>query len=340
MRSTKNTRAVVVGIFVFIGLAIFILTVLTLGGQKKTFSKSVVIRAVFDDINGLQKGNNIWFSGVKVGTVKKISFYGKAEVEVDMSIEESARQYIRKNAKAKISSEGMIGNKIVVILPGAANSPGVEDGDMIGVEKALSPDEMMTTFQANNKNLLEITNDVKVLSEGMVQGKGTVGKMLNDETLFNELQNTMTVLKKSALNAQKLSSDVAEFTAKLDRKGTLANDLVTDTTIVSSLKSTIARMEEASIQANSIVNNLNTTSNDLNNSLKNTNTPAGMLLNDRKTADEIRVILRNLNSSSQKLDEDLEAVQHNFLLRGFFRKKAKEAEKAAKEREKQAEKAP
>src|SRR3954462_501696 len=115
MKSTKNSRAVIVGIFILLGIAILIITILTLGGQHKTFEKSVTIRAIFDDINGLQKGNNIWFSGVKIGTVKRISFFGSSQVAVDMSIEEASQQYIRKNAKARISSEGLIGNKIVVI---------------------------------------------------------------------------------------------------------------------------------------------------------------------------------------------------------------------------------
>ena len=80
MKSTKNTRAVVVGIFILLGIVILVLTILTLGGQNKTFSKSITVRAVFDDINGLQKGNNIWFSGVKIGTVKKISFVGERQL--------------------------------------------------------------------------------------------------------------------------------------------------------------------------------------------------------------------------------------------------------------------
>src|SRR4051812_45975760 len=98
MKSSKNSRAVIVGIFILLGLAIFVVTILTLGGQQKTFQKSITIRAVFDDVNGLQKGNNIWFSGVKIGTVKKVSFYGTSQVEVDMNIDQAAREYIRKNA--------------------------------------------------------------------------------------------------------------------------------------------------------------------------------------------------------------------------------------------------
>jgi phospholipid/cholesterol/gamma-HCH transport system substrate-binding protein len=322
-------------VFIFLGLAIFILTILTLGGQQKTFQKSITVKAVFDDVNGLQKGNNIWFSGVKIGTVKKVSFYGTNQVEVDMNIDEKARQYIRKNAKARISSDGLIGNKIIVIYSGAAKSPSVDNGDMIGVEKASNPDEMMSTFQANNRNLLEITNDVKVLSKNLTEGKGTVGKLLTDETLMKDLHTTMVTLRRASNNAQSISSDVAEYSAQLQRKGTLANDLVTDTTIFNQLKATASQIQEVSRNANVIVNNLNATTSDLNKRLSNTNTPAGMLLNDEDAAADIRVTLRNLQTASIKLDENLEAVQHNFLLRGFFKKKAKKEAEETKQKEKQ-----
>lgn len=330
MRSNKNSRAFIVGLFVFLGLIIFTITVLTLGGQRKTFQKSITIKAIFDDISGLQKGNNVWFSGVKIGTVKSISFSGSYQVKVEMSIDEAAVEYIRKNAKARISSEGFIGNRIVVIYPGASKSDAIQNGDIIGAEKITSTDELMNTFQANNLNLLVISNNLKILTQKIVDGKGTVGKLLNDETMFVEIQSTLGLLKKSAANAQQLSNDLTAYTAKLNDNGTLANDLVTDTILMSSLKTTINRMQEASAHANKIIDNLNTTTNNLNTSLKNTNTPAGMLLNDEKTATDIKEMLGNLKTASKKLDEDLEAAQHNFLLRGFFKSRAKEEEKNKK----------
>src|ERR1700712_5387360 len=135
MKSTNNKRAIIVGIFIFLGLAIFIITVLTLGSQHKTFEKSISIKTVFEDVNGLQKGNNIWFTGVKIGTVKKIAILGNARVEVTLSIEEQSHQFIRKDAKAKISTDGLIGNKIVVIYGGSQQAPEVETGDVLGIEK-------------------------------------------------------------------------------------------------------------------------------------------------------------------------------------------------------------
>ena len=87
MENTDKKKGIVVGIFIFLGIAIFVLGVFTLGGQKKTFVKSFEINVVFDDIQGLKTGNNVWFSGVKIGTIKKIQFYGTSQVQVVLSID-------------------------------------------------------------------------------------------------------------------------------------------------------------------------------------------------------------------------------------------------------------
>src|ERR1039457_3701444 len=81
MKSTSYQRAIVVGIFVFLGVAIFIITVLTLGSQHKTFEHTITVKSFFDDVNGLQKGNNVWFSGVKVGTIGNIKLQEDGKVE-------------------------------------------------------------------------------------------------------------------------------------------------------------------------------------------------------------------------------------------------------------------
>src|SRR5436190_10098382 len=146
MKQTNNKRAVVVGIFIFLGLAILVAGVLTLGGQKNTFQKKLTVKAVFDDVGGLQTGNNVWFSGVKIGTVKKMTVRGTSQVEVLMNIDQKDQQYIRKDAKAKISSEGFIGNKLVISYGGTMGVQQIEEDDVLGVEKGLSTDEMLATL--------------------------------------------------------------------------------------------------------------------------------------------------------------------------------------------------
>lgn len=328
MRSTGNRRAIIVGIFIVLGLAIFIWTVLTLGSQKNTFQKSIAIKTYFKNVNGLQKGNNIWFSGVKVGTIENVALIGNGKVEVDMNINQSSVPYIHKNAKAKLSSDGLIGNKIIEIYGGSAQAPQISSGDILNNEELLSTDAMMATLSKNNDNLLAITDNLKIISNKMAEGKGSVGKLLNDETFADELTKTVVTLKSAAVNLQQLSANVSHYTARLNDSGTLANDLVSDTLIFSKLRSTVGKFQEMADKSNEVISSLQGAANTVNEGLKNPNTPAGMFLGDEKTTSSLKATLQNLQSASVKLNDDLEAVQHNFLLRGFFRKKAK-VEKAA-----------
>jgi phospholipid/cholesterol/gamma-HCH transport system substrate-binding protein len=337
MKTNMNKRGIVVGIFIVLGLAIFIAGVLTLGGQKKTFEKKVSVKAVFKDVGGLQVGNNVWFSGVKIGTVKKMSFTRDSKVEVVMSIETKAQQYIKKDAMAKISSEGFIGNKIVVIYGGSMQSAAIAENDALAVENGLSTDEIMATFQENNKNLLDITGNIKLISRKMLDGEGSIGKLLSDETLVNDLQIAVAGFRRAAAHVQSLTADISAYTSRLQSKGSLTNDLITDTVFFSSLRATALRLHEASKTINEVTENIKLASSNISevsNHLNSSKSPVGILLNDEEAGNNLKITLANLQSGTKKLNDDLEAVQHNFLLRGFFKKKAKAEESKTKVEEK------
>ena len=236
-----------------------------------------------------------------------------------MTIDKKSKDFIHEDAKAKIGSDGLIGNKIVVLYGGTPAAPSIKANDILGVEAALSTEEMMNSLQENNKNLLAITGDFKMISRRLANGEGTVGRLLTDESFMDQLQTTAATLQKASSNIQLLSSNMADYTAKLQTKGALANDLVTDTTIFKSLRSSVAQIQEASDNAKELTNNLRTVTQKINDS---SNT-VGVLLHDQQSADNLRATMENLQSGTQKFDEDMEALQHNFLFRGFFRKKAK-----------------
>jgi phospholipid/cholesterol/gamma-HCH transport system substrate-binding protein len=319
MATTDNKKAITVGIFLALGLVIFLLGVFTLGGQQKSFSKSIHISAIFDDVAGLKKGNNIWFSGVKVGTISSIHFTGPSKVDVIMRIDETSQVYIHRNAGVRISSDGLIGNKIIVIDGGSPQAPVVQDGDILQAEKLMSTDDIVKVLQQNNQNLLSITTDFKLLSHRMLQGKGTIGALLADSVMGEQLRSSMRNLQAATAGAAHLATQLDKFSNKLNTKGALADKLFTDTVTFSKIKSAAAQLQKAANNASTLTNNLNKASNKLN----TTDNAIGILLNDPKGAEQVRTTLNNLQSSSVKLNEDLEAVQHNFLLKGFFKKKAK-----------------
>lgn len=323
MKSTKNTRAVAVGIFIFAALVIFILGVLTLGGQKKMFADTLQVEALFNDVNGLQPGNNVWYAGVKVGTIENIQFTGTGQVKVTMSVDQKVSPYLKKDTKVKVGSDGLIGNKILVLYGGSAAAPQVTDGEQLAADNMLSIDDMMQTFQQNNQNLVAITNDLKTVSSGLANGKGSIGKLLKDETLANQLDFALSSLRRSLSQTENFTQDIAAYTQKLQQKGSLTNDLITDTVIFGRLRASVAQMQSVSQSAQDVVDNLKSATSNVNSSLSNTSTPAGMLLNDAQTAQSLKAVIKNLETSTQKLDENMEALQHNFLFRGYFRKKNK-----------------
>jgi len=327
MQASDNRRKITVGIFIFLGLAIFVVGIFTLGSQKKAFVNSFTVDVIFNDIQGLKAGNNVWFSGVKIGTIKKIRFYGTSQVQVFLNIEEEAHKYIHKDAAASISSDGLIGNKIIVITGGTLKFPFVEDGDRLRVNTTLSTDDIMKTFQVNNKNLVDVTSDFKVLAKSLVEGKGTVGALLTDQQVATDFKAIVMNLKNTTASANKMALELDAFTKTLNTKGGLADKLLTDTAVFSKLQASVDELQKTANAASSLTDNLNKASAKLTQS----DNAIGVLLNDQKAAEQVKSIMLNMESSSKKLDENLEALQHNFLLRGFFKKKAKEEAEAKKQ---------
>lgn len=327
MSAPKNKRAVIVGIFISLGILILLVTVMTLSGQKKSFVSAISLRSSFDDVGGLQKGNNVWYAGVKIGVVKEVEFAADGSVQVVLNVEERVAPFIKKDAFVKVGSDGLIGNKIMVIYGGTAASPPVADGDILQVKKAISTDEMMATLQDNNKNLLAITDNFKTISGRLANGEGTMGALLKDSSLYVHLQRTMERFQASAANTEELTSGIAQYVAQLEKPGTFSHEFVNDTTMMHNLKAAAGEIKAASVAVSATTGNLKQATESFNQKLNSPNNAAGVLLNDPATANELKLLIQNLESGSAKLDENMEALQHNFLFRGYFRKKAKREEK-------------
>jgi len=253
MNESPNKRAVLVGFFVLLGILFFVAGILMVGNLHETFKNKMEVVSLFDDVNGLQKGNNVWFSGVKIGTVSSLHFYGKSQVEVRIKIETKTQQYIRRDAMVKISTDGIIGNKILIIYGGTSTAPQIQEGDTLGVEKTFSTEDMINTLQENNKNFLAITNDFKVISKGLVAGEGTIGKLLKDDAVYANINATIASLQLASAKTQQLVASLATFSANLNKKGTLANELTTDTVIFNSVKASVLQLQQMADTASAFI---------------------------------------------------------------------------------------
>ncbi|HEX3934224.1 MAG TPA: MlaD family protein, partial [Puia sp.] len=309
MSEISNRRKLAVGIFISIGLAILIIGVLTIGGQRKAFVKTITLQVIFDDVQGLQAGNNIWLSGMKVGTVKKVAFYGNSQVEVFLNIEKQAQAHIRKDAKARISTDGLVGNKIVIISGGTDSALPVVNNDRLASERLAGMQEMMSTLQASNGNILEITGNLKAISEKLKMGEGTLGELLNDPSFANHLRASLLHLQTATAGSEKMIANLEDFSSHLKQPDGLANQLITDTIVFHHLKGAVFRLDSAASAAAEFSASLRTAGQGIN----DPHSPIGLMLHDEETADNLQRTIKNLRVSSKELSDDLEAVQHSFL---------------------------
>jgi phospholipid/cholesterol/gamma-HCH transport system substrate-binding protein len=320
MNESSSKRTVYVGLFIFTGLVFLLGGILMVGNLHETFKKKIQLVSIFDEVNGLQTGANVWFSGVKIGKVRDIMLNKNRNVLVTLDIENNSQRFILKDAQAKIGTDGLIGNKVVIIYGGTEKSESVRDGDTLRVGSTYSTENMMNTLQKNNENLLAITTDFKKISHKLTMNEGTVGKLLNDNTLYDNINSVAMSLNEASRKADKLIGSLNDYSAKLNKKGGLANDLVTDTIVFNSIKKSVLELQKMTTSANEFMDNLKKAS-------SNPNSTIGVLLHDEESGANLKKTIENLESSSEKLDEDLKAAQSSFLLRGYFKKKEKETKK-------------
>ena len=313
------------GLFVISGLLIFILAIYFIGDKQKMFGKTNPLEAVFNNVNGLQLGNSVRYSGISVGTVREIQMINDTTIRINMNIDKAIFSYIKKDAVATISSDGLVGNMIINIIPGKGNEASVEPGDEIQTLNRVRTEDMLNTLNVTNKNAAKLTDNLLKITNEIIKGKGTLGSLLNDTILSKDLGETMRYLKLTTKSASETVTKIDKIISSLDNKNNILG-VIKDTAVANNLKNTISNLEKSTTEINKVVTNLNATI--LN--IKDGKGAVNYLANDSKLVQKIDSTMNNLNAASIKLNEDLEAMKHNFLLRGYFKKQEKEKAKATK----------
>jgi phospholipid/cholesterol/gamma-HCH transport system substrate-binding protein len=186
------------GLFVAGGLAIFVLAIFIIGKQKNLFNPVFKISSTFYNISGLQVGNNIRFSGINVGTVDNISIINDSTVRVEMLIRKEVNQFIRSDCKAAIGSEGLIGDKLVIITQGSPDSPLAKDGQHIESDEPVEMDAIMATLEITANNAAIISDQLAQIMIKVNSGNGTLGRLIQDSTIAENLNQTIVNLKQSS----------------------------------------------------------------------------------------------------------------------------------------------
>jgi len=187
------------GLFVAGGLTLFVLAIFIIGKQKNLFDPVFPLTSTFHNIRGLQIGNKIRFSGINVGTVDNIAIINDSTVKVYMLIKKDVWKFIKSDCSVSIGSEGIIGDKILIISQGVSEkAPLAIEGQLLKSTEPIETDAIMKSLKVTAGNAEIITGQLAQIMVKINKGDGTLGRLIQDKSIAENLSKTMSNLKKSS----------------------------------------------------------------------------------------------------------------------------------------------
>nr|AWJ66234.1 VpsC protein [uncultured bacterium] len=324
-RSTsENLR---LGVFVILGSVLLVITAYLIGNRQNMFGSNFQLSSVFKNVNGLQEGNNVRFSGVNVGTVKNIEMINDTSIRVHMVISDAMLEHIRKDALASVGSDGLVGSMIINILPGKGNAGNVVSGDEIRSYSRVATEDMLNTLSESNENIALLTADLLKITDAMVSGEGTIGMLIHDTLIAQGLKRTMVNLQQASGRANTAIGDMKGMIQDMRSNESVAGVLLSDEVSAERMRNMIAGLERSSVDIGKITADLSVVMGEI----KDGEGGLNYLATDKGFVSSLDSTMQNLQKGSVLLNEDLEALKHNFLFRGYFKKQEKEKKKAERD---------
>jgi phospholipid/cholesterol/gamma-HCH transport system substrate-binding protein len=191
---TTPSQKIKIGLFTLAGLVILILGIFFIGNQKSYFSSTFHVHGIFKNVSGLMVGNNVRFAGINVGVVEGINIVNDSSVRVDLNLNNSVKKFIKTDCKLSIGSDGLMGDKLVVITPGGiiASSKEVEDGNQLKAINPVDVDKIIAKLTKVADNAESLTAGLSSIVGKINSGKGSIGRLLNNEQVAKNLEGTIS----------------------------------------------------------------------------------------------------------------------------------------------------
>jgi len=340
----KYRKNLLVGIFVTLGLAIFIAAIYLVGKKENLFGSPVRISAIFNDVQGLREGNKVRLSGIDIGTVSNLSFMADNRVFIQMNLDEEQVMYVKKDSKVTIGSEGLMGSRVVMILPGSVDAGPVHEFDTLQTVEQVDIDDILIEVNKSSENIAIVSNELIGITRKINRGDGIFGKIFTDTTLTQNLddatrnisyitENLYTLsekvnagqgivgklfadtsltkdIGKAGTNMDEITNNLKEITDKINQGQGIFGRMFTDTSLTNNLYVTSKNLQATTSSLMVLADKLSSDSSALN-----------LLIDDPTFADSLEVLIERLNRGVVEATEAADAVQRSGLIRAFSKKK-------------------
>jgi phospholipid/cholesterol/gamma-HCH transport system substrate-binding protein len=195
---TKKGQYWKLGIFIVSGLVLLVLGLFFIGKQKNLFVSVFQLKAVFNNVSGLKVGNNVRFGGIAIGNVEGIQLLTDTSVLVNMNIKSEVRKFIKQDASASIGSDGLVGDRVLIISPGTMNREPVKDNEILVAKTPVETEQILAGLKTSADNAALITQQLSEVAYKVNHGHGIIARLLGDTSMGNNLHATMVNLKKGS----------------------------------------------------------------------------------------------------------------------------------------------
>ncbi|MBA2746330.1 MAG: MCE family protein [Flavisolibacter sp.] len=318
------------GIFVLAGLFFLVLLLYMIGKNENIFGSTFVLKARFENINGLMPGNNVRFAGINTGTVKDIAVLNDSTIEVTMLIKEKMKPFIKKNAIATIGSDGLMGNKLVNLTASKISAEEVNENDILLSGKAVDTDELIKVMGGATDDLALIVTGLKT-TINKINNSAAFWDVMNDASLPVNLRSSLMNVKQSTAGMNNMVNDLQAMVRHVQSgKGSIGSLLV-DTTFAHNLNEAVERVKRAGNMADSISIQVTTLVRNIDRNLNHGEGIATALLRDTAIVHRMENSLQNIQKGTEAFHQNMEALKTNFLFRGYFRRQDQQKKKQAPE---------
>ena len=319
----QTINNVKLGIFIIAGLLLLIIGLYMIGRDSNLFSKNYVLKARFENVQGLTPGNNIRYAGIQVGTVKKVAIINDTSIEVTMLIEKEMKQFIRVNDVVSISTDGLMGNKLLQITPSKDGSAFAISGDVLRTKKLISTDAMLELLNRTNQNVAVISEDLKNTVQRINNSKA-LWQVLDNEALPKNIFKSVSNIRSATVKADLMVKDLQTIIGDVKQgKGSLGK-IITDTPIAYNLNEAIEKIKLVGSNADSLATDLHKFTLSVKNDVNNGKGTVHSLLKDSILVQKLNNSLQNIEKGTDGFNQNMEALKSNFLFRGYFRKLEKQ----------------
>jgi len=297
----NNLSGAKLGIFIFLGSTLLVIGIFVLGNKEALFQSTFTVKAYFQNVEGLRNGAPVRLSGVDVGAVKSVKIIGEKAsiIEVTLRLLDDVKKFIRKDTEAGIETEGLVGYKFISLNIKDSEGEHVEDGGTILVKEPVSFADVIEETQGIMAYTKEMTKNLADIVYKINEGGGTLGKLLNDEELYS-MATDITRTADVALDS--LTSDLLNIVETYDNLG-------------KGMKDILIGVDNAVASVDTILLNV-----------KDGKGVVGSLFAEGNVQDTtFTAIVKNLKNITDeaktatiKLNENMEALKHNWLFKSYF----------------------